>query len=333
MKKINLNFQPMQLTEYDGVEALGTIGDTAYPFYAQPTLEGIDVMVRCGRIHFNGINRQFRNVSVREKFFSLFDFTQANGLAVHATLRSETMNDADLLELLCTYDAVTTEEAAERAYLSCVCGQIPGKVKFLPDDLELIVTDIVSERYPESATIEKRINDLCLIREELGLESALPKKCLNKEEFEALLEHFAENYSSMDGVSLHQPGSTYWQGASEEIPTAVKVSLAKQELANIISHTLPDCVSKDSPMSGHLGVLSDSCGFEVSLELLSNRAQTSLEQLKGDIVGKVIVLNTLSLPTRSTPISRSIADVGLPECFQRLVNGRHVSEEVYSLVA
>lgn len=303
----------MQLPKFEGVEYLSTVEGTAFPLYAQPTVEGVEIMIRHGRVHFVGRQVPFRNLSVKELFTDLFGFTQKSKMSVHATLTSRTVSDNELVKMLCTHDAVTKAEADSDLalrYYNMV----------LPEDLQLTVTDVIVESSSELMSIEERGVLLNFLDRDVfkteNLKAAKPAHCLDADELNAVLESFSSEFGAMGGVRLHQPGTTYWQGEHLGVAPAVEVSLSSEELAEIITQELPECVSADAPLSGTLGILLGNQGCEVPASLMTAKAVSDLESLRSRLVGQAIVLNTLRLPSRSTPIFRNISEVGLPSSFR-----------------
>jgi len=308
IKYFRSNLVPMEIPVFEGVETLNTIGDSAYPLFARPHIDGVHAMIRHGHFHFLKGDTHFSNLSVKSKFASLLDFARVNHYSMHCTFKSDMVDDEVLTDMLSRFDVITPEEDA---LTNEVGGNMFTCSDVLPGDLKIYITDVVIDAYAEKMNIDSRTANLWFINKEMAsecIEVLVPEYCVDNDHLDIKLEDLRRQRSLHDGVVLYSDGSIYTPGDSYASAGAVIIRLVEEEELDVLDLVQEGrYIMKRSSECGNFTVL-DAYGsiHAVCLSKLSDNAYDSFMSKNDLSTGSKITATRVNLRTMQTPEYLSI---------------------------
>lgn len=304
-KYFNSSLVPMSIPVFDGLESLRQVDNSMFPLYARPHVEGVEVMIRHGFIHFTDKGyHHFCNIGVKEKFKTLLEFSRVNHYSLHATFKSATMDDIMLRSLLASYDACTYEEsiAVEDGV------ELYSYQQVLPEDLTLVVTDIIMDCYAEQMSIDTRKATLWFLNREIaseGLVIQVPEYCIDNDHLDLVLNEYRNCDVQVDGVALYGDGTVYAPGNSSRNVGAVIIKLTEEIVLDVLDESCEvKYIVDNSPMRGRFVLYDETRDSiqEVRLDLLTNstrelvRVSSLLNLQAAKVTVKRLNLRTLEVP-------------------------------------
>lgn len=296
---------------YDGPEVLDELDTDLFPLYASPYTDGVKVMLRHGHFHFLDSQVPFRNLSVKEKFLDLVKRSRLGNYSMHCTFYSESTTNEELARLLSLPNCVMEHEAESDL-------AVQFYRDMLPNDLKLIVTDVVIDCFAEKMKYESRAANLWYIDQEVKLDDlkvAQPTLIVDGEHLDILIEEYRRNGVQFDGVTLAEPGSVYIQGDADTPSGVIVVKLSEETNLEVVEFKDDTMyVEKDASLKGFFTVYSNSgTVYHLNLTCLSQKAKEQVWALNRDTVGKTLAVKQLRLRSQSLPVCETIREIRYAE--------------------
>lgn len=281
------NFNPMRVPTLHGITHLDNLDTTLFPLYITPFVNGVNLIIQHGKIHFLDFKGSFLNTFFKGKYDLLLELSRVNKYTVHCTVHSNGVSNDHLARILAD----------------------PGRT--LPLDLELFISDVVIDKYADKMVANARVGILCAIRKEFkmpGLTTPVPVMAPDLKSLYSDIDSYI-NHHKYDGVTLWRDKGTYHEGWPEGDYDKVNISLlTKKDF--IVAGTTPilaDLDGEEVHVTDKLIVHRGSSFIELPVsQTLSTEECRLLELNKEKLYGMTVEIEAIELPSQDLPICRTI---------------------------
>lgn len=284
------NFNPMRTPTLSGISHLDNLDTTLFPLYITPFVNGVDLIIQHGKVHFFDLSNSFLNTFFKGKYDLLLELSRVNKYTVHCTAKTNGISNDHLAKILSD----------------------PGGT--LPVNLELFITDVVIDKYADKMVANARVGTLCAIRKEIklpGLTTPVPIMAPDLKSLYSDIDSYI-NHHKYDGVTLWRDRGTYHEGWPKGDYDKVNISLlTKKEF--LVAGTTPILAELDGEevqVTDKLIVHRGSSFIELPVsQTLSVEDCRLLEINKKALYGMTVEIEAIELPSQDLPICRTILKI------------------------